>query len=137
MRNDFWYPIKMLPIKLTLFQLCNSNAVAFNPFAFFFCTKFPIAILWIFLYCSLSSYCDSNSWHSFSILSAISKSKGKREKSDNYLDIWKSENYRKGNKEKQQRIYSRKEAKKIKCDNFTRSNREKFKIAIAEKLIIR
>ena len=38
----------------------------------------------------------------------------------------KSDNYRIGNKEKKQRNHNKHEAKKIKSNNLTRSNREKY-----------
>ena len=49
-----------------------------------------------------------------------------------------SNNFRESNQEKKQRTDTINEAKKIKSDNFTRGNREKFNIAIAilEKWII-
>ena len=51
----------------------------------------------------------------------------------------KSDNYRKGNKGKEQRNYTKNKAEKIKSDNFTGSIREKsnFAMAILKKRIIR
>ena len=48
-------------------------------------------------------------------------------KSDNYIynDSWKINYYSKGDKGKKQRNYTKYEAKTIRSDNFTRSNREK------------
>ena len=45
-----------------------------------------------------------------------------------YCDSWESDNYRKGNKGKTQRNYTKIEAKKNKNDSFTRGNREKSNI---------
>ena len=54
-------------------------------------------------------------------------------KSDNYRyrDSWKSDNFRERAIKKKQRTDTNKDAKRIKSDNFTSSNREKFNIAIA------
>ena len=53
-------------------------------------------------------------------------------KSDNYRyrDGWKSNNFREPSKKKQ-RTDTKKDAKRIKSDNFTWGNREKSNIAIA------
>ena len=54
-------------------------------------------------------------------------------KSDNYryCDSWKSDNFRKRAIKKKQITDTQKDAKGIKSDNFTRSNREKSNIAIS------
>ena len=54
-------------------------------------------------------------------------------KSDNYRyrDSWKSDNFRERAIKKKQRTDTKKDAKKIKSDNFKRSNGEKSNIAIA------
>jgi hypothetical protein len=52
-------------------------------------------------------------------------------KSNNYRDSWKSNNFRKEAIKKKQGIDNKKDAKRIKGDNFTRSNREKSNNAIA------
>ena len=111
-----------------------------------FCMSFVdlqmASFLYCFPYCS-SNYCDSNSCRSFTLLKALAKRNG------NLIGIaFKSEKElqlsgraiileRKPSKKKQ-RTDTKKDAKRIKSDNFTRSNREKSDIAIAilEKLII-
>ena len=55
-------------------------------------------------------------------------------KSDNYRyrDSWESDNFREREpSKKKQRTNTKKDAKRIKSDNFSRSNREKSNIAIA------
>ena len=56
----------------------------------------------------------------------LSLSPLKARKSDNYryLDSWKSDNFRKEAMKKKQRTDTKKDAKRIKSDYFTRSNRE-------------
>ena len=56
-----------------------------------------------------------------------------------YRDSWKSDNFRERAIKKKQNTDTKKVAKRINIDNFTRSNREKSNIAIAilEKIIIR
>ena len=92
-----------------------------------------------FLYCFLysyrtSNYCESNSCRSFTLLKALAKSIG------NLIAIaFKSEKTTIGRaitlerkpSKKKQRTDTKKDAKRIKSDNFTRSNREKYNIAIA------
>ena len=53
--------------------------------------------------------------------------------SDNYhyRDSWKSDNFRKKAIKEKQRTDTKKDAKRIKSDNFTRGNREKSNIALA------
>ena len=60
-------------------------------------------------------------------------------KSDYYLESWKSDNYRQRNEGMKQRNYTNNGVKKIKSNNFTRSNKEKFNIAVVilENSIIR
>ena len=57
-------------------------------------------------------------------------------KSNNYWYSWKRENFRESNEEKKERTDTINEAKKIKSDNFTRSHREKYNIAIITCIII-
>ena len=47
-----------------------------------------------------------------------------------YCDSWKSDNFRKRGIKKEAK-YTKKDAKRIKSDNITRSNREKSNTAIA------
>ena len=56
----------------------------------------------------------------------FSQSPLKVRKSDNYrsCDSWNSDNYRKRNKGKKQKNYTKNEAKEIKSNSFKRSNRE-------------
>ena len=94
-----------------------------------------------FLYCFLysyhsSNYCDSNSCRSFALIKALvilSLSPLITIKSDNYRyrDSWKSDNLRKEAIKKEAKNWYKKDAKRIKSDNFTRGNREKYNIAIA------
>ena len=64
----------------------------------------------------------------------------KIEKDDNYRyrDSWKSDNFRERAIKKEAKNCTKKDAKRIKSDNFTRGNREKSNIAITilEKLMI-
>ena len=94
-----------------------------------------------FLYCfpysyRSSNYCDSNSCCSIKLLKALSKSNG------NLIAIaFKSEKERqlvgraitseREPSKKKQRTDTKKNGKRIKSDNFTRSNREESNIAIA------
>ena len=78
-----------------------------------------------FLYCfpysyRSSNYCDSNSCRSFTLLKALAKSNGNL-----FAIAFKGEKEWKPSKKKQ-RIDTKKGAKRIKSDNFTRSNREKI-----------
>ena len=90
-----------------------------------------------FLYCFLysyrsSNYCDSNSCHSFALLKALAKSNGNLIGIAFYRNSWKSDNFRRKPSKKKQRTDSKKDAKRIKSDNFTRNNyREKSNIARA------
>ena len=74
---------------------------------------------------------------SFSLLAKYKKnyvlSTLRARKSDiyRYRNSWKNDNYRETNKAKKQRTITKNEAKKIKNDNFTKSNRERSNIAIA------
>ena len=109
---------------------------------------------WTFLYCSPFSYHSSNYWNSnscrsFTVLKALAKSNGnlfviafksekereRARKSGNYRyryhDSWNSDNFRESHQKKKQSTDTKKAAKGIKSDNFTRSNREKYNIAIA------
>ena len=85
-----------------------------------------------FLYCCpysyrSSNYCDSNSCRSFTLLKALAKSNGNL-----FAIAFKSEKVgRERAIKKKQRTDTKKDAKRIKSDNFTRSNREKSNIAIA------
>ena len=78
-------------------------------------------------------YCFPYSYRSFLLLKAIAK--GNRKVFDieieNYCccDSWKSDNYRERAINKNKITDAKNKAKK--SDNFTRSNREKFIIAIA------
>ena len=114
-----------------------------------FLYRFSILVQGFFSVFSLYSHYSTNyrcsdSCCSFSILKAIAKSKGEliaiAFKSNNYrhCNCWKSNKYRKGNKGEKQRNYALNEAKLIKRNSFTRSNRKKINIVIAilEKLII-
>jgi hypothetical protein len=81
-----------------------------------------------FLYCfpysyRYSNHCDSNSCRSFTLLKALAKSNGNL-----YARAIK----------KKQRTETKKDAKRIKSENFTREKREKSNIAIAifKKLMI-
>ena len=91
-----------------------------------------------FLYCCPYSYCysnscDSNSCHSFTLLNVLAKSNGNQLS----LSPLRARNRKSGitlerkPSKKKQRTDTKKDAKKIKSDNFTRSNREKSNIAIA------
>ena len=95
-----------------------------------------------FLYCFPYSYrsfnyCDSNSCRSFTLLKALAKSNG-------YLFaiafkiVGREITLEREPSKKKQRTDIKKDVKRIKSDNFTRSNREKSNIAIAilEKLMI-
>ena len=55
----------------------------------------------------------------------ISLHKGKEKLITSKGDRWKSDNFRENNEEEKPKIDSKKKAKKIKSDNFTRSTREK------------
>ena len=99
-----------------------------------------------FVYWFMASflYCFPYSYRSLTLLKALAKSNGNlfaiAFKSDNYRyrDSWKSDNFREEAIKKKQRNDTKKDAKRIKSDNFTRGNREKSNIAIAilEQLII-
>ena len=58
----------------------------------------------------------------------FSQSPLRARKSDNYRyrDSWKSDNFRKRAIKKKQRTDTKKDAKRIKIDHFTRGNREKI-----------
>jgi hypothetical protein len=86
-----------------------------------------------FLYCfpysyRSSNYCDSNSCRSFTLFKALAKS------NSNLIAIaifGRAITLEREPTKKKQRTDTFKDAKRIKIDNFTRSNREKSNIAIA------
>ena len=86
-----------------------------------------------FLYCfpysyRSSSYCNSNSFRSFTLLKALAKSNG------NLFAIaivGRAITLEREPSKKEERTDTKKDEKRIKSDNFTRSNREKSNIAIA------
>ena len=85
---------------------------------------FMACFLYCFPYSSRSSnYCDSNSCRSFMLLKALAKSN-----CNLFAIAFKSE---KEPSKKKQRTDNKKDAKRIKSDNFTRNNREKSNIAVA------
>ena len=71
-----------------------------------------------------SNYCDSNSCRSFTLLKVLAKSNG------NLMAIAITKK-RETSKKKKQRTDTKKDAKRIKSDNFTRGNGEKSNIGIA------
>ena len=76
--------------------------------------------------------CVSNSCRSFTLLKALAKSKGNL-----FAIAFKSAkvrraiNLKREPSKKKQRTDTKKDAKRIKSDNFTRSSRGKYNIAIA------
>jgi len=93
-----------------------------------------------FLYCfpysyRSSNYCDSNSCCSFTLLKALAKSTGNlfaiAFKSVKERQVGRAITLERKSSKKKQRIGTKKDAKGIKSDNFTRSNREKPNIAVA------
>ena len=71
----------LLPIQLSLFQLCDSKSCRFQSLCFNFCMSFVDWFMASFLYCfpysyHSSNYCDSNSCRSFMLLKALAKSSG-------------------------------------------------------------
>ena len=128
------------------FSYCSSNpaiakVVILNLFAYFFRISFGYLFIASILYYFPYSYRSSNCC-SFTLLKAFAKINSnllllpiRARKSDNYRYrySWKSDNFK-----KKQRTDIKKAANRIKSDNFTRSNNEESKIAIAilEKLMI-
>ena len=93
LRNNIWYPLKMVIFPIlrlqnwtflycSPFSYCSSNfaiakVIALNLALYFnSCISFVdwvMAFCFQYSYCS-SNYCDSNSWRSFTLLKALSKS---------------------------------------------------------------
>ena len=91
---------------------------------------FMASFLYCFPYCYHSSnYCDSNSCRSFTLLKALAKSNGNliaiAFKSEKERQVGRAITLDRKPSKKKQRTDIKKDAKKIKSDNFTRSNREK------------
>ena len=89
-------------------------------------------------YCS-SNYCHSNSCRSFTLLKALPKSNGnlivksEKEQATTFAIaiVGRAITLERKISKKKQRTDTKKDAKRIKSDNFTWSNREKSNIAIA------
>ena len=123
MRNNFCYPLKMAILDFSLLL--------------YFCMSFVDGFMASFLYCfpysyRSSNYCDSNSCRFFTLLKALAKSNGNL-----FAIAFKSKivgrakTLEREPSKKKQKTDTKKYAKRIKIDNFTRSNREKSNIAIA------
>ena len=97
---------------------------------------FMASFLYYFPYSYRSSnYCEINYCRSFTLLKALaevtvilslSPLRAKKTNNYRYCDSWKSDNFRKEANKKKQRTDTKKDAKRIKSDNFTRGNREKL-----------
>ena len=71
-----------------------------------------------------SNYCDSNSCRSFTLLKALAKSNG-------IAIVGRAITIERKPSKKKQRTDTKKDVKRTRSDNFTRSNREKSNIVIA------
>ena len=87
-------------------------------------------------------YCFPYSYRSFTLLKALAKSNGnlfaitfksekERERATTIAIVGRAKTLEREPSKKKQRTDTKKDAKRIKGDNFTRGNREKSNIAIA------
>ena len=131
----------LLPIQLSLFQLCDSKSCRSLSLCFNFLYEFCRLVHGSFsvllpIQLSLLQLFHSNSCRSFTLLKALEKSNGNlfavtfkseeerqlslsRQLEERYLQI---ESYQKRSKE----LIQKKDAERIKCDNFKRGNRDRM-----------
>ena len=138
MRNNFCYSLKMVIFPILRQQYWNIGYFSIAPhlvIALPTLRQQKLSLLisllqFLYEFCRLVhgffSYCFPYSYRSFTLLKALAKS------NSNFFAIaFKSDIQRESHQKRSKELIPKKNAKRIKSDNFTRSNREKSNIAIA------